>query len=334
MGDAPRRRVDPIRGWTSIISPVRATRPFDPEVDPTSNAGIQSESLSECPFCPGNEERLADILAESAAVDPAQPWGSRAVRNRYPFLAPASTSAGEVAGHQEVLIDGPGHEDDPVVQSPGQRRVAVRMWRARVRAALERDPEGEVHLFRNHGRAAGSSRRHPHTQLVQTVAPTPARSAMLGRLAASASCLLCAEPAPDRVVAEGPLWRAWVLGAPLDPGHLRIAPVRHLPSLAEASDEEVDALADLLGPLTAATLGTVGAVAYSLIVHETDPRAGRGAHLHLELRPRVARSAGFEQSSGVGVCSSDPRSDAFAIRRALRASPGIVHPTTLPNLSS
>jgi len=323
MSDAPRIRVDPIRGWSTLVAPRRAERPFDDVVDPRApEAPEAAEDEADCPFCPGGEGEIGEILETSPPVREGDPWGSRAVRNRYPFTGAWGGSDAGVAGLQEVIVDSPSHTADPELQEPHVRRALLSMWRSRVAAARRRAPEAEIHLFRNHGRAAGSSRRHPHAQLVQMRAPTPGRTEMLARLAAADGCPLCAagaEEGAEYQVLDRAGWRVMALSAPLDPGHLRIVPVRHLASFADLDDAEVAALADLLGPLTAATLRATGAGAYSLIVHETDRRAGRGSHLHLEFRPRVSRTAGFEQSSGLGVCSADPASTASRIRTSLAA---------------
>lgn len=150
---------------------------------------------------------------------------------------------------------------------------------------------------------------------------------MLRRLATGQGCPLCEAPEEARVVQMGSHWRAHTLAAPLDPCHLRIVPTRHIASMSTISDAELDALAALIGPLTAAALQVAQVPDYSVIVHETDDRAGHGAHVHLELRPRLSRSAGFEQSSGAGVCPSDPVLDAAAIRQRLESEPD-------PHLSS
>lgn len=322
----PELRVDPIRGWETIVAPGRARRPFD-----SWRAPAPDLREADCPFCPGAEDQLGRILAETPSLRPGQPWGTRAVLNRYAFLGTGGADP-TVEGAQEVLIDGPAHHLDPADQSRDERRAVVRMWRDRV-AAARTGGGGEVHLFRNHGRDAGSSRRHPHAQLVRTASVTPARRAMLERLDAAGGagcCLLCTDSSPDadsRAVVESPLWRVWTLYAPLDPCHMRIAPRRHVHSLTALDEAELDGLADLLGSLPRAIERASGAVSWSLLVHDLSGR-GPGRHLHLELRPRLTRLAGFEQSSGIGVCPSDPAEDAAALRAAVEVPADSGHPSS------
>jgi UDPglucose--hexose-1-phosphate uridylyltransferase len=314
-------RVDVIRGWPTIVAPVRGRRPFDAE-----GAVPSTSDTSGCPFCPGAEDELGEILAESAPLDSGEAWGVRAVRNRYPFLGSPDApreGAHALGGLQEVLIDGPAHDVDPQDQTAERRRAVLDMWCARIDAARGAGAV-EVHLFRNHGRDAGSSRRHPHAQLVATNAATPARRAMLERLDAvggSGGCLLCEDGEPgaaERLVFASGAWRVATLHAPLDPCHVRIVPARHVHSLTALDATERDELADLLGRLPRAAERVLGPVAWTLLAHDLGGR-GPGRHLHLEFRPRLTRLAGFEQSSGIGVCPSDPIDDAAALRHALEA---------------
>lgn len=324
---------------------------------PRAPAGTADSGPPDCPFCPGGEDRLGRIVAElPAAASPG--WAARAVTNRFPFLR-----GGE--GVQEVLVDTPRHGATLAGMGVDERRAALGLYRDRLRAHGTGDPgsepAGELHLFRNQGRAAGSSRSHPHGQLVVLRGRSPHRQALEARLVtlhgALGGCGLCAAtgehtPEPARrdedgrarglhglrglhghPVHQGPHFTVHVLHAPRDPCHLRIIPRAHAPSMARATDEALDALAHLLGPLSAAVSRQVGHEEHNLLFHDHGLSGGRGPapgapspvalHWHLEYRPRVTRTAGFEQMAGVGVCPSEPAADARALRDLL---PGLLRP--------
>jgi UDPglucose--hexose-1-phosphate uridylyltransferase len=241
------------------------------------------------------------------------------VANRYPFVP-------EGGGWQEVLVDTPRHGVDLASMTREERVAALTLYRDRLAAAYERSPGAEVHLFRNQGRDAGSSRAHPHGQLVALEgATTPGRTQL-----EAAQCQAYAAGAPiiDRSVrgetdaeyhvARGLHLVAWVLHAPLDPGHLRIAPVERAASFSTASAGLLIELAELLGALAACLPGVAGTSDHNLLFHDHGNHPDDPAlHWHLELRPRVSRLAGFEQMSATGVSSSDPARDAALLRGAM-----------------
>ncbi|MDT8342721.1 MAG: hypothetical protein RQ751_14520, partial [Longimicrobiales bacterium] len=124
-------------------------------------------------------------------------------------------------------------------------------------------------------------------------------------------------PAYERLVLVTPRFVSGTLLAPLDPFHLRIFPRDHAPSLALLDDAGAADLASHLLSLTRALEGVAPGVAWNLLVHDHGPAPDVALHWHLELRPRVGRTAGFELISGMGVSPSDPVEDAALLRTAL-----------------
>ena len=142
-------------------------------------------------------------------------------------------------------------------------------------------------------------------------------------------CLLCTPDGPGllgHLVHAGPHFAVHVLHAPRDPCHLRIVPREHGPSFARVSDEALEELARLLGRMADAVCAVLGHDEHNLLFHDHGVPGGPGApvdpalHWHLEYRPRVTRTAGFEQMAGVGVCPSDPEDDARRLRARLDAT--------------
>lgn len=310
-------RQDPLRGWWTLVSPRRGARP----VDAALGAPAGQEPVPGCPFCPGGEDQLGPVVEEVSAAGGAG-WAARAVLNLFPFVKGDQ-------GRQEVLVETPRHLPAFHLLSPEEARTAVYLYRARLRALHRDHPGWEAHLFRNQGRDAGTSRTHPHAQLVGLPGPSPGRRELEARLRAAhaeeGGCRVCSlasgdggEPDEDRrTVARTAHFRAATLHAPLDPYHLRILPLRHGPSLAGAPDAEVEELAVLLLRLTRALESALPGVAWNLLVHDHGITPDAALHWHLELRPRVGRTAGFELMSQIGVAPSDPVEDAARLRALL-----------------
>jgi UDPglucose--hexose-1-phosphate uridylyltransferase len=143
---------------------------------------------------------------------------------------------------------------------------------------------------------------------------------------AEGGCLVCREveglsrggrssgsPGADRRILENEHFVVTTLHAPLDPCHLRIFPRRHASSFAGLDDHEMVALADVLRSVLAALDLATGRASYNLLVHGHGPDPSPALHWHVELRPRLGRTAGFEQMTGLWVCPSDPAADAATL---------------------
>ena len=346
-------RQDLLTGRWSAVAPGRADRPGAPASDhpPEDGASPAGSRDPACPFCPGNEAELPEILAESPGENGL--WATRAVPNRYPAFGlrgdgAAATGGGAddapggwrlpsadvpplegpltrtAIGYQEVVVESPDHDDDPALMSPEALRRVVRSWQERYRVARERAGGGRVFLFRNRGREAGRSLPHPHAQVVATADVPPLVAARERRAidfhARSGRCLACAlddlEPdGPARTVVHTDDFTAVVPWAARTSCTLRVVPRAHRPDFGDAPPAEVDALADLLGVLLRALRRRAGDPPYNLMVHSHPDSAGPAAlHWWLEILPRASQPAGFELASGVHIHPSSPAGDAALLR--------------------
>jgi UDPglucose--hexose-1-phosphate uridylyltransferase len=169
----PELRKDPItRRWV-IIANERAARPSDfPKGEP------EAAPSATCPFCEGREGATPPEIAavRRPGTGPNTPgWQVRVVPNKYPALRIEGTTdvtvdglferMGGVGAH-EVIVETPDHAVHPALMRPDQLASVLWMYRERY-CDLDRDPRFKyLLLFRNHGRQAGASLAHPHSQLI------------------------------------------------------------------------------------------------------------------------------------------------------------------------
>ena len=168
----PELRKDPIIGRWVIISTERAMRPDSFERD------AEQYRRGFCPFCYGNEDRTPpEVLAyrENDGNPDTEGWKLRVVPNKFPALQ----IEGELerrgdgmfdmmsgVGAHEVIIETPEH-DLSLADMP-QDRVEDVIWSYRDRFAdLKKDKRFQyIRIFKNHGRAAGATLEHSHSQLI------------------------------------------------------------------------------------------------------------------------------------------------------------------------
>lgn len=358
-------RQNVLTGRWIAVAPNRGERPVRWPGPYLEGPGVRAPA---CPFCPGHEEELASVLVE--VKDERQPgWRLRVVPNRYPaftndaargeWVDPQLAEAGRSAacgltlgsdvpvrisgavpavGYQEVIIETPQHVRDLPDMRPEELSEVIEMYHRRYLAVSESAPWCRVFLFRNRGRAAGTSIEHPHTQLVaMTAIPPEVRVREIRMLAYHndhGRCLLCAlsevEPGwTERLVLETDHFQAFVPWAAEVACEVWIVPRRHQAEFGETTRQEREALADVLGEVLRRLRHRAGDPPYNFMIHS--PRRSRSGspafHWFLQIRPRTAQVAGFELASGVSINASSPERDAATLRgEEARAEKSLVLP--------
>ena len=200
------------------------------------------------------------------------------------------------------------------------------MYQRRI-AALCAGGAAAVTVILNHGRAAGASLSHPHSQVFATPIVPPVLVDELEQFARYqvkyGRCLLCdvlgaTIDEGSRVVFDGPLV-AWTPKASRWPYELRLAPRAHEPDFLHADPgAAAGALRRVLDALAAATAdGAVNAWLHTTPCRSPEGQATPPFHWHIEIAPRLTTLAGFELGTGIGVDTLDPVEAAARLRAAL-----------------
>jgi UDPglucose--hexose-1-phosphate uridylyltransferase len=321
-----------------IIATERAARPSDfPKQPPEPDASAT------CPFCEGREDKTPPEIAAirrpgSAADTPG--WQVRVVPNKYPALRiEGSTDVtvngvfegmGGVGAH-EVIIETPNHASHPGIMSPGELASALWMYRERYR-----DLDGDARfkyllLFRNHGRAAGASLAHPHSQLIALpIVPKRANEELEGAqqyFAREGRCVYCdvlhqEQQEQTRVVWQNDEFIAFVPYAAWCPFELWILPKAHVAGFGEIQDNQFLPLAEALQQVLGRLHTCLADPPYNYIIHTApyDSRVGHFYHWHIEIIPRLSHVAGFEWGSGFYINTVPPEDAARYLREVSQAA--------------
>lgn len=313
-------RIDPETGQWRIVAPDRAARPTD----------IVAAGSGPCPFDPGHEYlTMPEVLRIPA--DPARPWRVRVVPNRYPLVTGAGAWPAATGLH-EVVIESPRHDGELRRASFAETLEVLRAMRERVRWMVAHRRPAAVVVFRNHGAAAGTSLRHPHSQIVALDQAPPGLAERWQR-----ARQFFEQTGRRRHDDEAARERADGVRVVHDAGGVlvyqpRAAGVSHetvlLPDdesadLAGASDDALAAVAAVLPAVASALAAVRDDPAYNLVVHAGpagDPDAARWYRWHLTLYPRVNRRAGLEFATGLGVNPTVPEQTAPALRAAFSSA--------------
>lgn len=314
-------RRDPLTdGWV-IVAPDRAGRPDEYG----SHEPVRAAGPGPCAFCAGRE---GDTPAEVASRRGPGGWSARAVPNRYPALTAngrAGDPVAEGAGRHEVIVETPRHVVSLTDLSEGEVADVLGLYRDRL-AAVRADARFRYGLvFKNVGAQAGASVEHTHSQLLAVPLVPERIEVELARVRARreerGSCLFCDERAKavseDRVVLEEGGFTAFAPWASRVPYEVHVLPAAHAPRFEEAPETSLPALARCLRETVRAIEGAADRPPWNLFVH-TAPFGGEpDFHWHIEILPRLVRTAGFEWGSGIHINTVPPEEAARRLRERI-----------------
>ncbi len=339
----PEFRQELISGQWVIMATGRAKRPEafarkgEYEVDHLELPG----HVAKCPFCKGNEAMTpAEVLSLAKnGVSPAgKDWQVRVVPNKFPALVPGLKKTPNLEtegalykemngyGVHEVLIETPEHNRHPGVLETEQMTLVVQSYLQRFRALAENRLLHYVQLFRNHGREAGASMEHPHSQLIaMPFVPVTVRQEIESAhrhyftYRQCPYCFLLNEELRDgkRMVAENSTFCAFLPYAARYPFETWILPRRHQSSFLEITGDEMEGFSDILTLVLGRMARALDEPPYNYFLH-CAPFRTTGLphyHWHLELVPKLITVAGFEMGSGIFINVILPEEAALYLRK-------------------
>ena len=291
--------------------------------------------MAGCPFCPGHEDMLPAVLLETSSPNGA-PWQTRVVPNKYPALTPGAGALPDAdplhqmapaRGRQEVLIETPRHDQTLADLSVDAVGAVVDTYLRRYHALRQENEQLVPLIFRNHGRAAGASLHHPHSQIIAPALAPPAitfeEEQALQHYTATGTCLLCAMRAREaqeetRLVLENVHFTCFVPYAAEAPCAVWIVPRRHRADFGDLAEDERLAFAAALREVLSRLRRLFGDPAYNFYIRSSLAYGPAAPHLHWHLRllPRLAQPAGFEMGAGMTINPSLPEEDAGLLREA------------------
>ncbi len=339
----PELRKDPLQDRWVIIAAERGRRPA------AARTTEELPPMPNNPFSPGNESRTPpEVLAyRPAGSAPNTPgWDVRVVPNRFPALqvegltAPRAMGVYDLmngVGAHEVIIETPRHDVDLCDLPPKHVEKVIAAYCERI-VDLRQDFRLRYHMvFRNKGREAGATVRHPHSQLIATpIIPSVPKA----KLAASREhylrherCLLADiidEERRDgtRVVAETKHFIVLTPYASRFPFELLILPLRQCHDVTLITEEERADFAITLTDALKRLRKALDDPPYNYMLFtapSTTPRPGRPDYWgtlpydyrwHLEIVPRVQQTAGFEWGTGFYINPVAPEEAASFLRQA------------------
>ena len=318
------------REWV-VIATERAKRPH--LFTSARGEGEVSAWDENCPFCPGNELRTAPEVFKIEGTQSS--WRVRVVPNKYPALTPEGSTTRKVeeeffrriegVGVHEVIIESPLHNGLLALLDEAQIEQVLFTYRARYNALKPLPFIRFVSIFRNQGERAGTSLRHPHSQLVGTpVAPPYIRRKLETALQYyddMGTCLYCdlfhhELEVGKRIVVETESFMVFHPYASRSPFETWIAPKKHQTSFGLISDEELPELAGVLKDILRRLYKSLNNPDFNYVIcsSPTEDEYNQYYDWHIVIIPRLTTPAGFEMGSGIYINTALPEETAEFMR--------------------
>jgi len=193
---------------------------------------------------------------------------------------------------------------------------------------LQRDPRFKyLLLFRNHGRTAGASLGHPHSQLIALpIVPkraTEELEAAQQHFAREGRCVYCDVLGQERADGDRLVWEnddfvAFVPYAAWTPFEMWVVPKHHEASFGALPDAQLLPLGEAMQQALGRLYTCLHNPPYNYIVHSApyEGKVGHFYHWHIEIMPRLSQVAGFEWGSGFYINTVPPEDAARYLREA------------------
>jgi UDPglucose--hexose-1-phosphate uridylyltransferase len=326
------------REWV-VIATERAKRPehfIAPERMLTERLPAH---VADCPFCPGNEPMTEPA---TLSIEAGGEWALRLVPNKFPALS--STAPAERIlcglerringfGFHEVLVESRRHNATTALLSDLEVVRILYAFRKRGKVLAEDSRLMMTIYFKNHGATAGTSLEHPHCQLIAVpVVPHTVRARLQDALAyfdEHGSCAFCDMwrqelEAGTRIIATGKHCLAFIPFAALSPFHIWIVPTRHMSLFTQATNAEIEDLAEVLRVTLARLYYGLRDPDYNFAIRNAPTHDGtsRSFHWYLSIVPKVTKMAGFEVGTGMFINPSLPEHSAEFLRNVVLPAAG------------
>jgi len=326
-------------GWV-VISTERGSRPID--FKKQEEACTPAGPAPNCPFCVGKETMTPpEIMAyRSPGTLPNTPgWWIRTIPNKFPALRVEGDVNHRInhlynrmngVGAHEVLIETPEHCESIATLPDKQVQEIVNAYKDRYNDLSKDKRLKYILIFKNHGKEAGASLAHAHSQIIATpMVPRRIMEELEGArnywYSTGGNCIfddIIKKELEDkeRIVVETDSFVALCPFAPRFPFETWILPKTHDPIFEDVAEEEKAKLAYILKWVLRSMYKHLGNPPYNYYIHTapSDRNDYRFYHWHLEIMPRLSQAAGFERGSGFYINSVAPEDAA----RLLRMGPG------------
>jgi len=320
-------RLDLVSNDWVVIATSRARRP---ETFAKKERIKDEVSKKDCPFC---QSKILDKSVLTLNKKDGS-WFILSMPNDFPAFSPGQGLNERTdgphqimngLGYHEVIITS-DHKKQMAQFSQEEMRIAIDLYLQRYIDLSSKKFIKYVSIFHNHGREAGASVAHPHSQLIAIPVVDPdLRDSLKGAetyYQRQGKCVYCTMIEWDlkddqRIIYQNDKFVVLCPFAPQVSFEVRVYPKKHQPFFDEMTEEEKNLFADALRKAMNMIYTKLKDPAYNFYFH-TAPRDGGNYdnyHWHLNILPKTAIMAGFELGAEIEISTIEPEKAAEFLRK-------------------
>lgn len=323
------------KDWV-VIATGRAKRP---EMFKKEKSAKESVSKSQCPFCNIDKQEKPTLIFDHGKKVPLEngipkTWTVVSIPNKYPAFSKSDSFNERHEGIYRI-IDGVGfhevlvtkdHEKQLGQLSIEEIKEVINAYQERYLDLMNEKLISYVSIFQNHGKEAGASVTHPHSQIIAIPLIDPDLQSSLNgsesyfkEYKRCVHCDMLKEDIKDgrRVVFENEEFVVVVPFASKVSFETRIYPKVHHAYFERITNGQKDCFAEALKEALSRLYKALNDPAYNFFIH-TAPCDGKDYnhyHWHLEILPKTQIWAGFELGAGIEISTIEPEKAAEYLRQ-------------------
>ncbi len=291
------------------------------------------QPISKCPFEDPQASGNADPLLIYYKGKNKKDWSLQVIPNKYPAFGPGNCSINyqegpyilrDGAGFHEVIITR-DHDKHLALLSLEKVEEVLKAYQERYLSLMGEECVNYISIFHNHGREAGASLYHPHSQLIAmpVVPPDVGRTLEGSRkyYRNNKECVYCKmlkwEREEKRSIFQNEHFIVYAPYVPRTAFELRVIPRKHQSSFENITDAERKYLAEALWQAVYRLYEKVGDPPYNFHINTT-PCDGKNYdfyHWHIEILPKTSVWAGFELGTGIEISTIEPEEVAKFLKK-------------------
>ncbi|MBD3163905.1 galactose-1-phosphate uridylyltransferase [Candidatus Woesearchaeota archaeon] len=272
-----------------------------------------------CFFCPGNEHLTPP---EIGRISKGKSWKFRWFPNKFPAVKKEGNpeiqthngffTFASAYGYHEIIAETPDHEEQ-LWDLPKERLTELlKIYNQRIEQLSKREAIRYVVVFKNHGKDAGTSLIHSHTQIagINFLPEIIKKKCRHSKNECPYCRIIDIEKNSYRACFENNNFVAFAPYASRFSFEIWVFSKSHKRRMDEFSEEEYADLADIMKKILN-KLKKIN-VSYNYYLHYSP--SNENLHFHVEVTPRLATWAGFEFSTEA-IINSMPPEDAAKFYR-------------------
>jgi UDPglucose--hexose-1-phosphate uridylyltransferase len=326
-------RCDVASGDWVVIASGRAKRP---EMFKKEERKKEEFPEKDCPFCDFENIKNAVVSFEDGrkVEKLTENWSAISIPNKFPAFVPSDDldkrhenglyQTMNAVGYHEVVIT-KDHNLSLGELPVDKVREVLALYKDRYLDLKEKKHVNYISIFHNHGKEAGASIAHPHSQILTTpLIDIDLNKALEKGRAYSENkknCIYCQMnewemEKRERIVYENDLFLAICPFASKAAFQVIISPKKHLAYFEEITEEELDMLADVFRVALSKLHNRLNDPAYNFYLHcaPSDGMDHGYYHWHWTILPKTSVWGGFELGARMEISTIKPEDAAKYLR--------------------